>query len=135
MRNGKAGWLSQEIFPEFGGRHLSQPGLRPPAVAMVDVVLDFGGDVPEGRAPPEMRLVLRAPEEALHWGVAPFGFVDEGVSASNHGNALWHQMRPMLNADNADETTSNSIRRAMAETTSYLDHNGTSTGQFRVLAQ
>lgn len=64
-----------------------------------------------------------------------FGFVDEGVSASNHGNALWHQMRLMLNADNADETTSNSIRRAMAETTSYLDHNGTSTGQFRVLAQ
>lgn len=63
-----------------------------------------------------------------------FGFIDEGVSPSNHGNALWHQMRLTLN-DDADEVTSDSIRRAMAETTSYLDHNGTSTGQFRVLAQ
>ena len=27
---------------------------------------------------------------------AKFGFVDEGVSASVHGNALWHQMRLTL---------------------------------------
>ena len=32
----KADWLSQEIFPEFGVRHLPQPGLGPPVVAMVE---------------------------------------------------------------------------------------------------
>ena len=44
-RRGKADRLGQEIFPEFHGRHLPQPGLRPPVVVIVDVVPDLGDDV------------------------------------------------------------------------------------------
>lgn len=37
-------------------------------------------------------LVLTCKEEKLHY-YAKFGFVDEGVSNSSHGGAIWHQMR------------------------------------------
>ena len=37
-------------------------------------------------------LVLTCKEEKIHW-YAGFGFVNEGVSSSGHGGALWYQMR------------------------------------------
>jgi len=37
-------------------------------------------------------LVLTCKEKLLHY-YAKFGFVNEGVSASVHGNAIWYQMR------------------------------------------
>lgn len=40
-------------------------------------------------------IVLTCKERLLPF-YAKFGFVDEGVSASVHGNVVWHQMRRML---------------------------------------
>ncbi len=37
-------------------------------------------------------VVLTCKEHLLHY-YAKFGFVDEGVSDSTHGNVVWHQMR------------------------------------------
>ena len=37
-------------------------------------------------------LVLTCKERLIHY-YARFGFVDEGVSASTHGDVVWHQMR------------------------------------------
>lgn len=37
-------------------------------------------------------LVLTCKEELLHY-YAKFGFVSEGLSASDHGGAVWYQMR------------------------------------------
>ena len=37
-------------------------------------------------------LVLTCKEKLLHY-YAKFGFVNEGVSGSTHGNVLWYQMR------------------------------------------
>lgn len=40
-------------------------------------------------------IVLTCKERLLPF-YAKFGFVDEGISASVHGNVLWHQMRLRL---------------------------------------
>ena len=37
-------------------------------------------------------LVLTCKDRLVHY-YASFGFVDEGISASTHGNVEWHQMR------------------------------------------
>lgn len=37
-------------------------------------------------------LVLTCKKRLIHY-YARFGFVDEGVSGSTHGNVVWHQMR------------------------------------------
>ncbi|MBQ8159946.1 MAG: GNAT family N-acetyltransferase [Clostridia bacterium] len=37
-------------------------------------------------------LVLTCKEEKVHW-YASFGFLDEGICSSQHGGAVWHQMR------------------------------------------
>ena len=37
-------------------------------------------------------LVLTCKDKLIHY-YAPFGFVDEGISESVHGNVVWHQMR------------------------------------------
>ena len=37
-------------------------------------------------------LVLTCKEKLLHY-YAKFGFVNEGISASTHGNVVWYQMR------------------------------------------
>lgn len=37
-------------------------------------------------------LVLTCKDRLVHY-YAKFGFVDEGISASTHGNVAWHQMR------------------------------------------
>ena len=43
LRNRKADWLSEQVNPEFGRRHLPKPGLRPPVVVTVYIVSDFRG--------------------------------------------------------------------------------------------
>ncbi|PLS27840.1 GCN5 family acetyltransferase [Bifidobacterium anseris] len=69
-----------------------------------------------------------------------FGFVNEGPSSSTHGNATWYQMRLRLKCQPNDEDhdevydiTASNIRKAMEETTSYMDHGHTVTSQFPVL--
>ena len=37
-------------------------------------------------------VVLTCKEKLVHY-YAKFGFVDEGISGSTHGNVVWHQMR------------------------------------------
>lgn len=37
-------------------------------------------------------LVLTCKDELVHY-YAKFGFIDEGISSSTHGNVRWHQMR------------------------------------------
>ena len=37
-------------------------------------------------------VVLTCKDRLVHY-YAKFGFVDEGVSASTHGDVVWHQMR------------------------------------------
>ncbi len=39
-----------------------------------------------------MGLVLTCKDHMIHY-YAKFGFVDEGFSRSNHGGAVWHEMR------------------------------------------
>ncbi|MEE1295311.1 MAG: GNAT family N-acetyltransferase [Bifidobacterium sp.] len=73
-----------------------------------------------------------------------FGFVDEGVSDSSHGGATWHQMRLVLDPDSLDAADAarfahargivdESIRQAMEETTTYMNHDDVATAQFPVL--
>ncbi len=40
-------------------------------------------------------LVLTCKDHLVHW-YAKFGFQDEGISSSTHGNVAWHQMRLTL---------------------------------------
>ena len=37
-------------------------------------------------------LILTCKDKLIHY-YASFGFVDEGISESVHGNVVWHQMR------------------------------------------
>ncbi len=69
-RDGEAGRLGQQVFPEFWRRHPPQADLRPPVV-VVYVVGDFGEHLVEGGAFPEVELVLGVAEEALDQGVVP----------------------------------------------------------------
>lgn len=48
--------------------------------------------IQEARAQGRKGLVLTCKEPLLHY-YAKFGFVNEGVSPSTHGDALWYQMR------------------------------------------
>ena len=49
----------------------------------------------DAKAEGRQGIVLTCKERLLPF-YAKFGFVDEGVSASVHGNVVWHQMRRML---------------------------------------
>lgn len=51
--------------------------------------------IAEQRAEGRAEIVLTAKEKLLGF-YARFGFVNEGVSASVHGNAVWYQMRLSL---------------------------------------
>lgn len=46
----------------------------------------------DARAQGRKGLVLTCKDKLLHY-YAKFGFVNEGVSGSTHGNVLWYQMR------------------------------------------
>lgn len=48
--------------------------------------------ISDARAQGRRGLVLTCKEHKIHY-YAKFGFVDEGLSDSNHGDAAWHQMR------------------------------------------
>lgn len=74
-----------------------------------------------------------------------FGFIDEKISPFGRGSTAWHQMRLLLNADDADiqdeqttqalELTQDSIRRAMRETTQYIDSDESITAQFPAISR
>ena len=51
--------------------------------------------IADAKAEGRKGIVLTCKERLLPF-YAKFGFVDEGVSASVHGNVVWHQMRRML---------------------------------------
>lgn len=51
--------------------------------------------IADSRAAGRKGIVLTCKERLLPF-YAKFGFVDEGISASVHGNVLWHQMRLRL---------------------------------------
>lgn len=46
----------------------------------------------EAKAQGRRGVVLTCKEALVHY-YAKFGFVDEGISRSTHGDAVWHQMR------------------------------------------
>lgn len=48
--------------------------------------------IADAKAQGRKGLVLTCKEKLLHY-YAKFGFVNEGVSSSTHGNVLWYQMR------------------------------------------
>lgn len=48
--------------------------------------------IADARAQGRKGLVLTCKDKLLHY-YAKFGFVNEGVSASTHGNVVWYQMR------------------------------------------
>ncbi|PAU69228.1 GCN5 family acetyltransferase [Bifidobacterium italicum] len=84
--------------------------------------------------------IVLACKEKLIGFYQGFGFVNEGPSASAHGNAMWYQMRLRLgrqadgeDRDEAYDITASNIRKAMEETTSYMDHGHTITAQFPIL--
>lgn len=74
-----------------------------------------------------------------------FGFIDEKISPSSRGSATWHQMRLLLNTDGSEaadeqtekavELTQDSIRRAMRETTQYIDSDESITAQIPVISR
>ena len=48
--------------------------------------------IEEARAQGRRGLVLTCKDALVHY-YAKFGFVDEGISQSTHGDVVWHQMR------------------------------------------
>ena len=48
--------------------------------------------IADARAQGRKGLVLTCKDKLVHY-YAKFGFVNEGVSGSNHGNVVWYQMR------------------------------------------
>ena len=46
----------------------------------------------DARAQRRKGLVLTCKDKLIHY-YASFGFIDEGISESVHGNVVWHQMR------------------------------------------
>ena len=48
--------------------------------------------IADARAQGRRGLVLTCKDALVHY-YARFGFVDEGISASTHGGAVWHAMR------------------------------------------
>ncbi len=48
--------------------------------------------IEESRADGRKGVVLTCKEAKIHY-YATFGFIDEGLSSSNHGGVPWHQMR------------------------------------------
>lgn len=48
--------------------------------------------ISDARAQGRAGLVLTCKDALVHY-YAKFGFVDEGISSSSHGGAVWHQMR------------------------------------------
>ncbi len=51
--------------------------------------------IAEAKAQGRKGLVLTCKDRLLHY-YAKFGFVNEGISASVHGNVVWYQMRLMF---------------------------------------
>lgn len=91
--------------------------------------------------------IVLACKERLVEFYKEFGFIDEDLSSSTHGNAAWHQMRLLLGAqepaDGSEDgaiassaaATDESIRRAMRETTRYIDSDESITQQFPAVSR
>ena len=81
MHNEKGAWqmiFGVDTIPEYQRRGIAEQVLN----KVVEVAKV------EGRK----GLVLTCKEHMLHY-YAKFGFINEGVSGSEHGGALWYQMR------------------------------------------
>ena len=52
--------------------------------------------IEDARAQSRRGLVLTCKDRLVHY-YAKFGFVDEGISGSTHGDVVWHQMRLTFN--------------------------------------
>ena len=81
MHNEKGAWqmiFGVDTIPEYQRRGIAEQVLN----KVIEVAKE------EGRK----GLVLTCKEHMLHY-YAKFGFINEGVSGSEHGGALWYQMR------------------------------------------
>lgn len=81
MHNEKGAWqmiFGVDTIPEYQRRGIAEQVLN----KVIGVAKE------EGRK----GLVLTCKEHMLHY-YAKFGFINEGVSGSEHGGALWYQMR------------------------------------------
>ena len=81
MHNEKGAWqmiFGVDTIPEYQRRGIAEQVLN----KVIEVAKK------EGRK----GLVLTCKEHMLHY-YAKFGFINEGVSGSEHGGALWYQMR------------------------------------------
>ena len=81
MHNEKGAWqmiFGVDTIPEYQRRGIAEQVLN----KVIEVAKE------EGRK----GLVLPCKEHMLHY-YAKFGFINEGVSGSEHGGALWYQMR------------------------------------------
>ena len=81
MHNEKGAWqmiFGVDTIPEYQRRGITEQVLN----KVIEVAKE------EGRK----GLVLTCKEHMLHY-YAKFGFINEGVSGSEHGGALWYQMR------------------------------------------
>ena len=81
MHDEKGAWqmiFGVDTIPEYQRRGFAEQVLN----KVIDVARE------EGRK----GLVLTCKEHMLHY-YAKFGFINEGVSGSEHGGALWYQMR------------------------------------------
>lgn len=70
----------------FGLNTLPQYRRQGYAGAMIEKLVE------DARQQGRKGVILTCKERLIHY-YAKFGFVDEGLSCSNHGGAVWHQMR------------------------------------------
>ena len=83
--------------------------------------------ISDARSQGRKGLVLTCKEHMIPF-YAKFGFADEGVSGSTHGNVVWHQMRltfrKVLVSFTCDEATRRRLEEAMGKTCEFLfrDH-------------
>ena len=79
--------LTDEMY-EKAGMHDTDPDYQCQGLA-AKVLMAF---IEQARKEGRKGLVLTCKKRLIHY-YARFGFVDEGVSGSTHGNVVWHQMR------------------------------------------
>ena len=70
----------------FGVNTLPEDRRQGVAAALLERAID------DARAQGRKGLVLTCKDKLVHY-YAKFGFVNEGVSGSTHGNVVWYQMR------------------------------------------
>ena len=97
-------WDGDQLVSFVNGLVTDQPDLTDEMYEKADMHQEdgawqmiFGVDTdPHRRKEGRQGVVLTCKDRLVHY-YAKFGFVDEGISDSTHGDVVWHQMRLTFN--------------------------------------